>query len=308
MKKTASKIRKLVIVCFATTSLAIALSSCGGGNPTKSLTEICNEYSEQYQQDFFKYLSYTYHNYLDKDKCVDLHCHSEAEAVVMWAYGPGYEVWNTLLHNGNGSTQTLDDATQDVKARIGVPKPGVSMYSDDGFVELTDLDVKPQDYTYLDSALKHTKSCKKLQVYHGYEYNETELASFIKQTSGIDISSTSYEDAKKIDLSCFNGKSYTDWGYCATSFDHDMALGWACGDTTDTIVPFLDIELDDDVDCAYISYTKRAYFDNIYLGWENEHQLLINRKMPLEIKSVSLDKTQGKNILTLKLVGHKQTY
>lgn len=290
--------KKLLIPCLCTSALVaplISTVSCSCGKENK-LEKKLNDWAEKHQSDFIKKLSYRYHNY--KEGCTDLYCESEAEAVVMWAYNPGYRTWNTHLHNGL-------PMTGEEEAIMEIPDESDPYNMD--LHHSVKANVRLSDYTWLDSALSHTTATEKITVWHGYEDNEAELKKFIEDELGMtaegdDLHNTDPKIVKeKYNPKDLVGKSYTNLGYCATSFSKSMTESWiyTCDPNIKT-APWLELEIDPDVYCAYISYTRRKYFDGVFLGYPHEYQLLVNRGIHITIRDAWWLPRDENNILYLK--------
>lgn len=225
-----------------------SLTSCNNETLIKKLEKKCNDWADKYQKDFYNKLSYTYHNYYEQDKVSNLHCTSGAEACVMYAYGPGYWDWNHKLHDGKGNTEELDKGVE-TEYHFGVPTPKDPYYNEWGeFTQVTG-NILSSDYKYLDEALNLSTVGKVDTVYHGLENDESDLISFVNDTLKIDLEKTDPSEARKADLSLLTKSSgYTDYGYCATSFNKSHSYNYFSESVPNFKSSiFLQIKLDEDV-------------------------------------------------------------
>lgn len=266
----------------------------------EDLFEKYNQYALTYQPDFQKRLSYTYHDYTQT--CTDFYCNSEAEAVFLWAHNAGYVVWNEEWHKGNNPLEMEGEVTN-VEANVPDPSNPWEWLQPQLY-----KNVRYKDCKYLDSALNHSTAAITLTAYHGFEPNEYDLVKFLNNTLNVNIETMPAKNFREsVNLSLLNNQSYVNLGYCATSFEKDPAMFWATMSDDYETTPLLELEIDPDVYCAYISYTNKTYFDNVFLAWPTEYQLLVNRNATITIKQAEIIvKDNGQNILYLKCHMSKQ--
>lgn len=292
MNKIIKSISIISFVAIPAISSVTCITSC---TKERDLLDVYNEYCEKYQQDFIRKLSYTYHDYRSNETCTDFYCSSEAEAVFIWSHNAGYEVWNEEWHKGNNPLEMSGDK----EAEGNVPDPN------NPWQELQPKlhkKVRYSDCQYLDSALNHSKAGIKLTTYHGFEPNEYDLIEFLNNKLSTDIQNTPAEEFRKnVNLESIKNQSYINLGYCATSFVKEPALDWVRRSDDYETTPMLEFEIDPNVYCAYVSYTGRTYFDNYFLAWPREYQILVNRNAVIKVNSAEIMvKDNGKNILYLK--------
>lgn len=277
-----------ILCSLPTAVLPLSLSSCFN---VGELEDKYNDFAEKNQSDFFNNLTYQYHDYYFGN---DLYCNSEAEAILMWTYGPGFTEWGTLLHQGKeAEMETLPD----IKASIGIPsKFAPRDYG--AHIDRDNLSFRIKDYKMLDKALSHSTAGENIVVYHGYEYNEYEMMKSINDALGLtatnkDILTLDENETESLDLSPLKNQTLTDLCWCATTMEESFALDWGEGNTeTETgetlyNVPIYKMNLDSNVNCAYVSYSRKKWFDGIYLAWPHEYQVLTQRNLHFKITDVT---------------------
>ena len=279
-------------------------------------TSSCNcDIGEQYSD---LYCDNWYQN-LESDPDDLWYTHSEqrieklypASAVNLFTYYPGWNQWNSLLHENKGEipSNICDNFVND---SIGLPSV------DDPFnlkkAVKYDICFKLGDYKVLENTLNQCK-CGKITTYHGMEDQETELLNQINQILGLNDDYHLWEDIKNKeilrnqDLNKLIGKTLDYDGFCATSLSYK--IGWDFIYNTTFGSRFLnsifyEIDVDENTNGAYVS-SKKHLFNKIPLGWPHEKQLLLSSKLKLKVTSASWYNSKGiKNILIIKCKGYHE--
>lgn len=236
-----------------------------------------NDYAEKYQKNFIDNITEQYHDFYRSD---NLYCSSDAEGVIMWTYGPGFDEWGTEFHKGH--TEEEIEVMPNRKTHLGIPNC-LAPKDLSKAIERLGLDIRMRDFHWLDNALSQSTAGTNITVYHGYEYNEYEMMETINSNLGTtDVLTVPAEEARMIDLTPLKNKTITDLCWCATTFEETFAKEWAHG--SDKInIPVYEMHLSPDVNCAYVSYSRKKHFDGIYLAWPHEYQVLTQRKLKFKI-------------------------
>ncbi|XQP55903.1 MAG: hypothetical protein ACOQNY_00695 [Mycoplasmoidaceae bacterium] len=260
----------------------LALSSCGyQQNAAELLMKIFNSYTEEYQESFWDHVA-------TEDTQRKIHtdegliCKCTTDAVLLWAYGPGYENWNHYLHDGQESS--LDDRVVSGSCDF----PSTSDPYNKG--QNTKWSLKLKDYKLLDQAFDWGDGSSTLGInvhaYHGFEPDESDMVNFINSTTpGLDISKMTKEQAiaKGFTPSKLIGNNYTDLGFLATAMDVTSSMHWIETRTDNYVVPFLEMDIDKNVKGAYISYSNKKFYDGFFLSWPWEYQLLCQRNLKITV-------------------------
>lgn len=171
------------------------------------------------------------------------------------------------------------------------------------------MPIKLDQYHYLDEALSHSTAAEPITVWHGYEANELDLLDFVNNSLGIDIFDADPSEVLKVDLSSLINKSYRDYAWCATTFDPGFAYYWASLQKRDMgmkNVPVLELNLDPSVNCAYISYSRKRWFDKqIYLAWPHELQMLTQRNLNFKVTKAEWIPQEDFNYLHITVTATK---
>lgn len=296
---------------FLSSSPLFTITSCSQSKPWEpdqnNLENECNAYCDQYNMNFINNLSWCAHDYTSPSLCPNLYCESQAEAVYIWCHYGAYSVWNHYLHDGRGSTSALDN-DKVVRASISYQK-STTPYDDEP--DLIWGDIRLKDYKWLDSALKLSTAGKKIRVYHGLEKDESDLVEHVNNCFGVDIKNDDPKELKeKIDLNKIVNTSYIDYAYLATSFNNKTPFDWASGAQFKTSI-VLDLDIDPNTYCAYVSYTKKKWWHGVFLANPRENQILIDRKSKIVFRNASIIDKNGQSIIVLKgdvFRGEQDTY
>lgn len=308
MKISKNIFNMLVVPLASCTALA-----CGNYSvPSNKWSEVqklyawWDQYVENNQLDFYDNLTvdneHDWYKTIANDgtnDLVDFSVSTHAEAIMLWAYGPGYTVWNTSLHRDT-NTSVLD-AGGETKASMVAPDPKDPYDENDKPILVYGM-VPNDGYKQLDSALNLTTVKNTLVGYHGFEDNECEIRSFIEQKLNINLEDDINLD--NVNLSVLNNTSLIDYGYLALAMYESNSMNWVNNnvDSKLKVVPYLEVVIPPEIHAAYISYSKRTYYDGVFLSWPREFQLLCQRGLTIKINSA--DKTyswnKGRQLLRLR--------
>lgn len=277
------KFRKLFICGGAALTLPLtALTSCGGykQNAQGLLMKIFNSYTETYQKPYWDSVENDPLTQRHIHNSTGLVCQCPTDAVLLWAYGPGYSNWNHYLHDGQDISQ---DETK-ISGTCGFP----STRNPFNKSQDTHYQFKLKDYQYLDQALDAATAGIPLHAYHGFEPDESDMAAFINTQSGIpgfDITKLTKQQAVDAGFmpNQLVGGDYTDFGFMATALDVTSSMHWIETQTDNKVVPFLEMNLDPSVKGAYISYSNKKFYDGFFLSWPWEYQFLCQRNLKITV-------------------------
>ena len=276
------------LVCTLTATLStLPLVACSRSgyqqNAQNLLLKIFNSYTETYQSDFWDSVEEdSVHTHRHIHNSTGLVCECPTDAILLWAYGPGYENWNHYLHDGKESeiqgSQVVKTGTNQF--------PSVSNPFNDG--EDTRWSLKLGDYELLDQALNNSTVAIPTHAYHGFEPDESDMANFINSASQIpdfNITELTREQAeqKGFKPEMIVNKQYEDLGFMATAMDVTSSMHWIETKTDNYIVPFLEMNIDPSVHGAYISYSNKKFYDGFFLSWPWEYQLLLQRNIDVKV-------------------------
>lgn len=211
----------------------------------------------------------------------------EASAVNLFAYFPGWDNWNSLLHLNHGEIP-LEMWNNWVENKIGLPSYLDPSFNISNMVQY-DISFKLGDYKVLENALNRCK-CGPILTYHGMEDQEIELLNQINSIWGIQEDYNFWKDIanksvlRQQDLNQLIGKTLDYDGFCATSIDRNIAASFLNGDFSSEFSNkiFYEIEVDDNTNGAYVS-SKNYLFNRIPLAWSHEYQLLLSSKLKLKV-------------------------
>lgn len=291
---------------LALNPFCVCLSSCSGQSKGE-------EYAEKYCKEWYQNLT--------KDTDDSWYTHGtdhhieplyEASAINLFTYYPGWAEWNSLLHTNKGEIpENMWDSY--VKNEIGVPSYQDPTFSLDNAV-FYQISFKLGDYKVLENALNRCK-CGPITTYHGMENQETELLNQINGIWGLQEDYNFWKSIenksmlRKQDLNKLIGQTLDYDGFCATSINREIAVGFLTGDFDsgfeNTI--FYEIEVDENTNGAYLS--KKYLFNKIPLAWPHEEQLLLSSKLKLKVTDAywSDSMSSNKNVLVIKCKGFHNT-
>lgn len=232
-------------------------------------------------------------------------------AINLFTYYPGWNQWNSLLHQNKGEipANMCDNYVNDSIILPSVRNP-YNFNKRIGY----DICFKLGDYKILENTLNSCK-CGKITTYHGMENQETELLDQINQIFGLSYDYHFWEDInnktilRNQDLNKLIGKTLDYDGFCATSLSRKMAWDYIYfptfgGQFYNAI--FYEIDIDENTNGAYVS-SKKHLFNRLPLAWPHEKQILLSSKLKLKVTSASWSNSNGeKNILIIKCKGYHE--
>lgn len=238
-------------------------------------------------------------------------CNTEAQAIMMYSYGGGWDTWNTRLHHyglsekeiPDSELDTFDDQTLDLPIQTG-NQPWEKRWRKEH------VKIKVGLYKQVQSGLDKS-TCSPVTTFSGSEYNQEELYSQINKLLGHDdwdVESWKNNDPslyRAIDPTQLVGREITNWGFMSTSLSKSHAWKFLSNVYSGEFknVVFYEIDVDENTKGGYISNNEHL-FAGKQLNWTWEYQLLLQRKMKMTITNAFWTNTsEGKNVLYIKCKG-----
>lgn len=286
---------KKVIVAAAPLMTLIPIVSCANGEITDDwreadpeLLRIFNSYTETYQKSFWDAVDQDESTKRQIINSTGLVCSSPFDAVLLWTYYPGYQEWNTLLHQHKWTE--LEDTTV-LHKYMTIPDP-----ADPYKKQLsTTAHFSRANWHLLQQAINLSTVGISTHSFHGFEPDECDLVNFIQENLGYDVTKTKKSDLEDDSLTNIIGKSYDNYGFYATTMDERYGAHYGETWKEDHILPLIEMNIDPSVNGIYLSYDAKKFYDGFFFSWPWEYQLLLQSGTRITVTGARWVKTTSNN-------------